>query len=137
MSKTKSSSSGLRIRPRVKLWIEAREESVLCTGMLEILTAVAETGSIKQAAEQVGRSYRFIWNRIKEAEDALGHQLVQTQVGGRDAHRSDLTPLALDLVSQFEEVRDEICQIVDEMYVKKLNQTLSRHGVHNENRVDD
>lgn len=131
MSNTKTKLGTRRIRPRVKLWVEADKISVLCAGMCEILSAVAETGSIKKAASQVDRSYRFIWKRIKETEDALGHRLVNTQVGGRDSYRSTLTPLAVDLVRQYEEVRDEICQIVDRTYVKKLNQTLCDHGVEN------
>jgi molybdate transport repressor ModE-like protein len=39
-------------------------------------------GSFKQAASDLGKSYRYIWGRIKEAERVLGQQLVETRVGG-------------------------------------------------------
>jgi molybdate transport system regulatory protein len=97
--------------------------------MCEILRAVGETGSIKHAAARMERSYRFIWARIKEAEEALGHPLVKTQVGGSGGQRSSLTPLAAELVRQFDEVRDEVCHLVDRVYAARLQQTLHRHGV--------
>lgn len=117
------------IRPRVKLWVEADAESVLCSGMCEILRAVRDTGSIKHAAGRLERSYRFIWARIKEAEEALGHRLVETQVGGHGGRRSTLSPLAEDLVEQFDLVRDEVCRLVDDVYAGRLSQTLREHGV--------
>ena len=117
------------IRPRVKLWIESDAQSVLCVGMCDILRAVAKTGSIKQAAAELDRSYRFIWARIKEAEAAFGHRLVETQIGGEDRRRSSLTPLAVDLVEQFDAAREEVCQLVDRTYARRLRQTLRRHGV--------
>lgn len=117
------------VRPRVKLWIESGEESFLCGGMCRILRAVDQTGSIKHAAAEVGRSYRFIWSRIKEAEQALGHPLVETQVGGGDGRRSSLTPLAKELLEQFEALRDEIGHLVDEVFARRLQETLLRHGL--------
>jgi molybdate transport system regulatory protein len=55
---------------------------------------VADAGSIKQAAAQLGKSYRYVWGRIKQTERALGQPLVQTQVGGTGDQRSSLTPQA-------------------------------------------
>lgn len=117
------------IRPRVKLWVESEGESFLCGGMCRILRAVDQTGSIKHAAAEVGRSYRFIWSRIKEAERALRQPLVQTQVGGADGRRSSLTPLARELLEQFESLRDEVGHLVDEIFARRLDETLQRHGV--------
>jgi molybdate transport system regulatory protein len=117
------------VRPRVKLWVESGGESFLCGGMCGILRAVDQTGSIKHAAAEVGRSYRFIWSRIKQAEQALGHPLVETQMGGADGRRSSLTPLAKELLEQFESLRDEIGHLVDEVFARRLEETLQRHGL--------
>jgi molybdenum-dependent DNA-binding transcriptional regulator ModE len=54
---------------------------------------------------------------------------VKTQVGGSGGQRSSLTPLAAELVRQFDEVRDEVCHLVDRVYAARLQQTLHRHGV--------
>lgn len=116
------------IRPRVKLWVECEGESFLCGGLCRILRAVDDAGSIKHAAAEVGRSYRSIWSRIKQAEQALGHPLVETQVGGADGRRSSLTPLAKELLEQFESLRDEVGHLVDEVFARRLQETLQRHS---------
>jgi molybdate transport system regulatory protein len=117
----------LAIRPRVKLWLECSGESVFCRGLCDILRAVDETGSIKHAAAEVGRSYRFVWARIKEAEGALGTRLVDSHVGGRGTHRSELTPLARDLVNEFDGLREAVFELVDNVFAQRLDATLQRH----------
>lgn len=60
-------------------------------GICEILQAVAATGSIKEAAANLGKSYRYVWGRIKKAEKAIARELVTTHVGGSGVQRSELT----------------------------------------------
>jgi molybdate transport system regulatory protein len=70
-------------------------------GLIQILQAIARAGSIKGAAIHLERSYRHVWNRVKEAEAALQVPLVETQVGGQGAQRSTLTPTARTLIDDF------------------------------------
>jgi molybdate transport system regulatory protein len=87
--------------PRIKVWLELGGRYAFGLGLVEMLQAVDRSGSIKRAAAALGKSYRHVWGRIKEAEDTLGQQLVETQVGGRGSSRSTLTPWARQLVSGF------------------------------------
>src|SRR2546430_4182332 len=82
------------LAPRVKVWIETEGQYALGFGLSQILEAIERAGSIKQAASDLGKSYRYIWGRIKEAERALGAQLVETQVGGQGSQPSELTQTA-------------------------------------------
>lgn len=116
------------VRPRVKVWLEADGDSVLCRGLSDILRAVDETGSIKSGAAKVGRSYRFVWARIKEAETAFGSSLVESRVGGREAKRSELTPLARDLLNVFDEMCAKVYQLVDGRFAEQVKETLRRHS---------
>lgn len=120
-------SQAKTVRPRVKIWLEADGESVLCRGLSDILRAVDETGSIKSGATKVGRSYRFVWARIKEAEAAFGASLVESRVGGREAKRSELTPLARDLLNTFDEMCAKVYQLVDDVFAEQVKETLRRH----------
>ena len=94
--------------PRVKVWLEAGDRYAFGLGICEILQAVDRAGSIKQAAGDLGKSYRYVWGRIKEAEEALGRRLVTTQVGGRDSQRSGLTAEARQLVGDFLTLRQRM-----------------------------
>jgi putative molybdopterin biosynthesis protein len=62
--------------------------------LLELLDALHAQGSIAAAARRLGCSYRFAWNRLREAESAYGRPLV-TMAPGRGAH---LTALGLGLL---------------------------------------
>ena len=98
--------------PRVKVWLETEGHYALGFGLSQILQSVEKAGSIKQAAEDLGKSYRYIWGRIKEAERALRAQLVVTQVGGHGSQRSLLTPAARLLVRDFLSVRRRMQALV-------------------------
>src|SRR5947207_12284740 len=80
--------------PRVKVWLETDAQYAFGFGLAQMLQAIERVGSIKHAATKLGKSYRYVWGRIKAAERALGIQLVEAQVGGTGVSRSNLTPAA-------------------------------------------
>ncbi len=75
-----------------KIWLEDdRGNPLVGEGLEQLLEAVAETGSINKAAEQLQMSYRTAWARIRKAEKRLGCLLVSKQVGGAGGGGSRLT----------------------------------------------
>ena len=72
------SNQAQSVRPRVKVWLEADGESVLCRGLCDMLRAVEQTGSIKKGAEQVGRSYRFVWSRNRRPNACFRKVMVRS-----------------------------------------------------------
>jgi molybdate transport system regulatory protein len=115
------------VAPHAKLWLEVDGQYVFGRGISDILKAVEHTGSIKAAADRLGKSYRFVWAKIKEAERALGAPLVRTQVGGKDARRSELSDLARDLVHDFDQLRERVFDLVGREFRQRLGATLERH----------
>ena len=104
--------------PRVKVWLEVGGRYAVGLGISEILRAVDRTGSIKRAAVEVGKSYRHVWERVKEAEGALGLALVETQIGGKGIRRSRLTPEAHRLVAAFLAFRRRMLEVVAEEFTR-------------------
>jgi molybdate transport system regulatory protein len=100
--------------------LEADSRYAFGLGLSEILQAVDRAGSIKHAAHDLGKSYRYVWKRIKEAETALGHLLVKTQVGGTGTQRSSLTEAARRLVAGFLDLRSRMLQLVKEEFMRHL-----------------
>jgi molybdate transport system regulatory protein len=89
------------------------------------LQAVDRAGSIKQAACDLGKSYRYVWGRIKEAEHALGQPLVEAQVGGKGTHRSSLTPTARQLVDDFLAIRKRMTEVVSHEFRRRFRWPLA------------
>ena len=110
----------MRLRPRIKVWLETDGRYAFGFGLSEILRAVEQHGSIKQAAASLGKSYRYIWGRLKEAERALGQKLVETHVGGKGLQRSFLTPAARNLVKDFLAVRRRIMKVADQEFRQRF-----------------
>ena len=108
------------IQPRVKVWLEVGDEYVFGWGICEILLAVRETGAIKDAAARLGKSYRYVWGRVKDAEVTLQQPLVETRVGGIVEQRSDLTPLANQLVEDFVAFRARMLNIARDEFALRF-----------------
>jgi molybdate transport system regulatory protein len=103
------------LTPRVKVWFEAADGYGFGAGLVAILQAVERAGSIKAAAAELGRSYRHIWDRVKEAERAVGVTLVETHVGGQGTQRSALTPDGRRVVADFLRLRAAMIEALERL----------------------
>jgi molybdate transport system regulatory protein len=112
-----------RLVPRIKIWLEIDDQNAVCFGLAEMLRAVGEAGSIKQGAVILGKSYRYVWGRIKDVEKALGVRLVETHVGGNGIQRSCLTDEARRLVADFHFVRRRMLQAVQREFARRSGRT--------------
>jgi len=104
------------MKARAKVWLEVDDEYAFGYGISEILKAVERAGSIKAAAAELGKSYRYVWGRIKKAEKAIGKPLVETRVGGAGTSRSSLTELASQLVADFDTLRGRMFEVVQQEF---------------------
>jgi len=109
-----------QIQPRVKVWLETDDQYVFGFGISKILKAIQQSGSMKAAAESLGKSYRHVWARVKKAEQALGEPLVDTRVGGKGVSRSSLTELAIRLVSDYDALRQRMFEVVEQEFSSRF-----------------
>lgn len=103
------------------IWLETGQGDVaLSRWRLELLEAVARTGSISAAAHVMHIQYRLAWNRIHEMEERLGVALVQTTVGGKGGGGAQLTPEARIIIDHLHEMFDAIDAGVQEQGIVHL-----------------
>ncbi len=110
----------LNLQPRLKIWFESDGEYAFGFGLCEILEAVQSKGSLKEAAQSIGKSYRHVWGRVKDAEAILGIPLVQTRVGGKSDHRSGLTAEAEQLLQGFMTLRQTMKEVLDREFKRRF-----------------
>lgn len=108
------------MKPRFNLWLENEGEVVFSIWRVALLQAVAETGSISQAAAAMDVHYRTAWQKINEMETRLGEKLVETQVGGQRGGGAQLTPLAQNLISAFTQFSQNLEQQMAEQFTAVL-----------------
>jgi molybdate transport system regulatory protein len=122
VTRTRNSvASDDRVRLRIKVWLEVDGQYVFGFGLSQILKAVEATGSIKAGADRLGKSYRYVWARIKKAEKTLGKPLVETRVGGKGTRRSSLSALASRLVADYDAMRQRSFEILEEEYAARAH----------------
>ena len=95
----------LDLEPRIKLWVEKDGRLVLSDYRVQLLRAVGETGSLAEAAQRMGLSYRRAWGKVREIERNLGVTLVESEAGGAGGGGSRLTPEGERLVALYQRFR--------------------------------
>ena len=89
-------------------------KGVFGPGCVHLLKRVHELGSLRQAAQEIGMSYRWAWERLKKAEQGLGFSLVERVDKGRCGRAVILTPDALELIAWFERVDALVAETLKE-----------------------
>lgn len=102
--------------PRFNLWLEVEKQVVLSIWRVQLLEAIATTGSISKASMQLSVPYRVAWQKIHEMEVGIGQKLVETSIGGREGGGAQLTPLAKSYIAQFKQFTKEVEQFLGERY---------------------
>ena len=84
---------------RMHLWLETDEGVCFGLGRALLLAKIDEYGSLKQAAHELGMSYRAAWGKLKQTEAIIGVKLV-TKTGNR-REGCQLTPTGRMLMDRF------------------------------------
>ena len=104
---------------KAKFWIENKGEVVLGGGKTSLLLAVDRFGSIQQAADEFGMSYRHAWGAVKKIEQRAGFKIVDTRLGGRDGG-AQLTPKGKAFVMTTDALFKDLQTIVGKRFRQKL-----------------
>nr|MDO8115755.1 LysR family transcriptional regulator [Candidatus Sigynarchaeota archaeon] len=89
------------LRVRYRVWIEISDNHPVDTtqkktsrkketsgfivglGVARLLKAIKTTGSLTGAANELGYSYKYAWDRTKKLKERLGEQAVEAKKGGK------------------------------------------------------
>ncbi|MEX1252873.1 MAG: LysR family transcriptional regulator [Dehalococcoidia bacterium] len=92
----------LELEPRIKLWVEKDGRLVLSDYRVQLLRHIAESGSLAEAAQRMGLSYRRAWGKVREIERNIGVALVRSEAGGAGGGGSRLTREGERLVALYQ-----------------------------------
>lgn len=103
-------------------WVEGE---LLLAGMLDkrmiaLLLAIEASGSINQAAKQVGLSYKGAWQIIERANNLAPKVLIATSTGGSKGGGTSLTAAGQSLLKLFTRL-----ELQHREFLQQLNQSLA------------
>ncbi len=103
-------------------WIkgELRLADMLDSRMIGLLRAIEQSGSINQAAKQMGLSYKGAWQIIERANNGAPKTLVTTATGGRKGGGTCLTEAGRALLALFTRLEQQ-----HQQFLEQLNRNLA------------
>ena len=84
----------------------------LGTGKIELLSLVAETGSISAAARKMSMSYRKAWLLLNEMNLMFGKPVIETAAGGSGGGGAKITSHGKRVIAVFQELQIEADALV-------------------------
>jgi len=103
-------------------WVagELRLAGALDNRIIGLLTAIQQTGSLNQAAKQLGLSYKGAWQILERANNSAPKILVTTATGGSKGGGSCLTDAGHALLALFTSLEQQ-----HQLFIEQLNRNLA------------
>lgn len=121
------------LKPKSKIWIEFNGEVIFGGGRLALFKAIEQYGSIRQAATNLGMSYRAAWGKIKATEERLGLKLVEKHAGGHQSG-AQLTDRAKKILNLYQQFKYESTKAVDELFERLFESLITEIGKKTDNK---
>jgi molybdate transport repressor ModE-like protein len=98
-----------------KIWLESTGRA-FGWGPARLLSGVERTGSLRQAAIELGMLYNKAWLIIQAADHRLGFSLLDRSVGGKLGGGSVVTARGQDLLRRYQALEIEAHALLKEMF---------------------
>lgn len=102
------------------LWIAYEGERCFGPGPMQLLQEIDKTGSINNAAKEMGMSYKKAWTIISDLNKHFNEPLVVTKSGGEGGGGSVITDTAKSIMKYHEDLRKRFAKFL-ETETGKLN----------------
>jgi molybdate transport system regulatory protein len=96
------------ITPLVRFRIDFGTRCCVGPGKIALLEAIHRTGSLSQAARDLGMSYRRAWQLASSLNASFHNTIVLLTRGGRGGGGAQLTDVGRELISQYRTFEGDI-----------------------------
>ena len=88
----------------MRLRVDFGPGGALGPGKVALLEAIGRSGSLSQAAVELGMSYRRAWGLLRDLNREFGEPLATASVGGAHGGGAQLTPFAGEVIAAYRAV---------------------------------
>lgn len=99
--------------PRLRFRLILGHSTAIGPGKVDLLAAVAETGSISAAGRSMGMSYKKAWYLIDTMNRCFREPLVVASKGGSGRGGAQLTPMGERALSLYRSIESKAAAAVD------------------------
>lgn len=87
-------------------------------GRIELLEGVRRTGSLSQAARDMGMSYRRAWLLMQSLNESLGHPASLAVRGGRRGGSATVTPTGQALIETYRRTQAKVARNISKEFAR-------------------
>lgn len=103
-----------------QIWLTEAASKPLMLDQIDLLQAIADTGSITAAAKIAGVSYKTAWDRLERINNLSEQPLIERSAGGSKGGGSILTDYGKKMLNGFKQLQEQHNE-----FLENLNQQLS------------
>ena len=93
--------------PTVRLRVDFATLCRVGPGKIALLETIHRTGSLSQAARDLGMSYRRAWQLLSSLNTSFREPVVVTATGGRGGGGARVTPFGRELINRYRAFEDD------------------------------
>lgn len=101
-------------RPDIRFRLDFNDQCSVGVGKISLLEAIARTGSLSQAARDIGMSYRRAWLLIDSMNADFDTRVISATVGGSGGGGAQLTPFGRELVQAYRNLEARLAPLAAE-----------------------
>ncbi len=105
----------MRIEVRVSL-VDSAGQRFMGAGPLLLLEGVRRSGSIRQAAQEMGMSYAKAHRILGRLEEALGWRLLVRRIGGAQRGGAELTSAGQQFLESYSQLQQDVRSCADSAF---------------------
>jgi molybdate transport system regulatory protein len=88
---------------------------------MELLRQIEQHGSLRQAAEELGISYRKAYYRIYSMNKAAKQPVVELKRGGKNGGVSEITTYGKELMKEYEKIEKQLTDFIQNCKFETVN----------------
>ena len=102
-----------RLREEPQVRVQLGEAFPLGPGKVQLIEAIARTGSISAAAREGEMSYRRAWVLIDEVNRSFRAPLVETATGGKGGGGAHITELGTEVLRRYHDIESRMRDMIE------------------------
>jgi molybdate transport system regulatory protein len=102
------------MKQMVRFRVDFTEACSLGPGKIELLESIQKTGSLRQAAQSLGMSYRRAWLLLDGLNHSFSEPLSTASIGGQGGGGVTLTQFGLDVIRCYRDAAEAIDSVARE-----------------------
>lgn len=116
-----ASSPGIRFR------VDFHDRCSVGIGKISLLEGIARTGSLSQAAREIGMSYRRAWLLVDSMKADFDTAVIRATVGGSGGGGAQLTSFGRELIEAYRKLEAGLASLAAEHMRGVATHVASRH----------